>query len=139
MTAGLQGKRVLLAEDFFGLAMMVRQMLENAGCVVIGPVPSVEKGLAMAEGEALDAALLDVSLKDGKVFPLAERLQERQVPFIFTTAYDDAWAIPERYRTAPRVTKPFSEEELYRQMSNIFTLEESPKHGAPTQLSPPIP
>jgi hypothetical protein len=51
---------------------------------------------------------------------LAERLQEQRVPFIFATAYDDAWAIPERYRGAPRVTKPFSEEELHRQMSSMF-------------------
>ena len=124
MSNALQGKKILLAEDFFGLAIMVRQMLENAGCVVVGPVPSVEKGLAIAEGESLDGALLDVSLKDGKVFPLAQRLQERQVPFIFATAYDDAWAIPEQYRGAPRVTKPFSEEELHKQMTTIFA--ESP-------------
>jgi DNA-binding response OmpR family regulator len=116
----LTGKRILLAEDFFSLAEMVRLMLENLGCVVVGPVPSIQKAIPLIETERLDAALLDVSLKDGKVFPVAEKLQACGVPFVFATAYDDEWAIPPEYRGAPRVVKPFSEDDLSSAMCALF-------------------
>lgn len=116
----IAGKRVLLAEDFFGLAEMVRAMLENIGCVVVGPVPSIEKALRYADATQIDAAVLDVSLNDGKVFPVAEKLQSQGVPFVFATAYDDDCAIPPAFRFAPRVIKPFSEEELNNTMVRLF-------------------
>jgi CheY-like chemotaxis protein len=122
----LVGKRVLLAEDFFSLAEMVRQMLENLGCVVVGPVPSVQKALPLVQTEQLDAALLDVSLKDGKVFPLADELHTRGIPYIFATAYDDEWAIPPAYRSAPRVVKPFSEDELGTTLCALFSAAPKP-------------
>lgn len=122
----LAGKRILLAEDFFSLAEMVRTMLENFGCTVVGPVPSIEKALPLVDTNHIDGALLDVSLKDGKVFPVAERLQSLGVPFVFATAYDDECAIPAALRFAPRVIKPFSEEELGATMRRLFS---SPSAG----------
>lgn len=122
---GLTGKRILLAEDFFSLAEMVRAMLEGFGCIVVGPVPSVQKALPLIDISQIDAALLDVSLKDGKVFPVAERLQSLGLPFVFATAYDDDCAIPPAFRLAPRVIKPFSEDELISTMTRLFAPQAS--------------
>jgi hypothetical protein len=45
----------------------------------------------------LDAAVLDIKLRDGVVYPVAEALQARSVPFVFTTGYGEH-AIPDRYK-----------------------------------------
>jgi hypothetical protein len=46
--------------------------------------------LQAAECEALDAALLDINIVGGTVFPVAEILARRGIPFLLATGYDDS-------------------------------------------------
>jgi len=102
----LQGRRLLVVEDDYLIAQDIRCHLEDAGDEVIGPMPSVSKALAaIATGTRIDAALLDVNLKGEQVFPVADALAKRRVPFVFTTGYD-ASALPESYRHVSRCEKP---------------------------------
>jgi hypothetical protein len=50
--------------------------------------------------------VLDVNLRGDMVFPVADALRARGIPFAFATGYD-GWALPERFADAPRVEKPF--------------------------------
>jgi CheY-like chemotaxis protein len=98
--ASLQGRRVLVVEDEAAEALMLEDLLAQAGCVVIGPAGTTESALNLIEQEAVDCAVLDVKLLDGQVFPVADTLVARGVPFVFATAYE-ADALGARYAGAP--------------------------------------
>jgi DNA-binding response OmpR family regulator len=106
MGAELERKRILLVEDEYFIASDLRRLLEQHGITVVGPVGGLEAGLVLAE-EDLDAAVLDVNLEGAYSFPIADRLADRAIPFMFVTGYDD-WALPACYRDIPRVAKPFA-------------------------------
>jgi ActR/RegA family two-component response regulator len=92
----LNGKRVLIVEDDYFIADETRRALESAGAIVIGPASSVESALALIDTTTPDGAILDIRLDGELVFPIAERLQETGIPFVFATAYLGI-DIPERY------------------------------------------
>lgn len=103
----LNGLSVLAVEDEYLIAEELRRGLEDAGATVLGPVPSVARALALvdAEGGTIDGAVLDVNLGSEKVFPVADALTRRKIPFLFVTGYGES-AVPERYRHVVRCEKP---------------------------------
>lgn len=102
----LTGLRILVVEDNLLLADIVCEALEGYGCDVVGPFASLRTGLQMAVDSRIDGALLDVRLTDGLCFPIARILEDRQVPYLFLTAYDDERVIPPQFRRAIRLAKP---------------------------------
>jgi DNA-binding response OmpR family regulator len=107
----LQGKRVLIVEDEPLIAMMIEEQLADIGCVVVGPFERLQLGLAAARGEPVDFALLDVNVAGEKVFPIAEELDQRGVPFLFLTGYGDGALAPDRPHWEA-LSKPFRAEQL---------------------------
>jgi two-component SAPR family response regulator len=105
------GKSVLVVEDEMLLALDLEYMLKRQGHQVIGPAATVGAGLELARSGQPDAAILDVRLRGETVFPLAELLIERGVPFVFLTGYGRI-DIPADMRAAPRLQKPVSEDDL---------------------------
>lgn len=104
--APLSGRRVLVVEDEYFLARELERGLRAAGSVVIGPVPSIEAALDLLAGDpAPEVALLDINLGGEKVFPVADALTARSIPFVFTTGYDEA-DILARFSGTPRLQKP---------------------------------
>lgn len=109
MTNALQGRRVLVIEDESLVAMLLETILDDMGCTVVGPESNIDDGLVAATTEAsLDAALLDVNVAGREVFPVAEALRARGVPFVFSTGYGEA-GLPEHWRGNPTIQKPFTE------------------------------
>ena len=76
------------------------------------PAARLEQALALAERERLDGAVLDVNLDGQMVFPVAEVLRRRGIPFLFLTGYDSAAALPRDFRSERRLIKPVRLEEL---------------------------
>lgn len=102
----LKGRKVLVVEDQFAVALDLCEGLDREGASVVGPVSSVEDALQMLESSARpDVAVLDIQLHGGLVYPVADRLQELGVPYLFTSACEPH-EIPEQYRYAPRFDKP---------------------------------
>ena len=114
------GLRILVVEDNFLAAEVVRDMLESNGCTVVGPVGRIADGLRLAEQEALDGAVLDVNLNGDWCFPIAEALRRRDVPFIFLTGYDDAAIIPVELQPARRLSKPVLGPHLIEALSEVI-------------------
>jgi DNA-binding response OmpR family regulator len=81
--------RILVVEDETILAMMIEDALVDEGYTVVGPFARLDDALQAAEREALDAALLDINIVGGMVFPVAEMLARRGVPFFLATGYDN--------------------------------------------------
>lgn len=101
----LRDKHILIVEDDYLVADQTRRELENCGAVIIGPVPSVDLALDLLESRKIDAAILDIDLAGETVYPLADMLSERKIPFVFATGYD-ASLMPEKYRGFILCEKP---------------------------------
>lgn len=81
-------RAVLIVEDEFLIAMDLDLILSRHGWAVIGPAATVAEALRLLQAEQPAVAVLDVTLKDGAVSPVAAALRERNVPFIVASAYD---------------------------------------------------
>ena len=109
MSQALTGRRVLVVEDESLVAMLLETILEDMGCTTVGPAANIDDGLALvADDEHLDAALLDVNVAGRHVFPVAEALKARGVPFVFSTGYGEG-GLPEEWRGQATIQKPFTE------------------------------
>ena len=106
--SALHDCRILVAEDEYLIADEFCMELGEAGAVVVGPAGTVEDALQLiASAPALDGAVLDVNLRGETVYPAADLLIERGVPFVFATGYD-ASIIPSRFGHVARCEKPVS-------------------------------
>lgn len=105
-------RRVLVVEDEFLIALDIQTLLEDLGCEVLGPCPSVAKALALLETELPDLAILDVNLGRERSTPVAEALRDRSVPYGLATGYDAAQLPEPALRDAPRIRKPISPSSL---------------------------
>jgi DNA-binding response OmpR family regulator len=118
----LRGLRVLIVEDEYLLADDLYNTLTDAGAEVLGPIASVRDATAFIASEpSIDAAVLDVNLRGELVYPVADALLARGVPFAFATGYDK-WSLPERFAHAPRVEKPFKGQAVTDMMRAMMKL-----------------
>lgn len=117
--SNIPGLRIMVVEDEFWVAEDMAQTLAQAGAQVIGPISNVGEAIEwLRENWPIDAAVLDINLSGEKVFPLADALVERSVPFIFTTGYDTD-IIPQRFREIPRIEKPARPARVIREVAAV--------------------
>jgi two-component SAPR family response regulator len=116
----LAGLRILIVEDEFLLAMELEMLLQRHGCLVVGPVSSVARALALLAAEPPDAAVLDVNLRGERATPIAAALQAREVPFVLITGYSGSQLSEPELRVAPRIDKPVSCRALCRAMTEAL-------------------
>jgi DNA-binding response OmpR family regulator len=114
----LEGLRVLVVEDEVLIAMLIADVLQDAGCRLVGPVPRRAAALEVAIREQIDAAVLDVNLAGELVFPVADLLAERNIPFLFLTGYANV-ATGKAYAGRPMLRKPFRPEALLAQLAKL--------------------
>lgn len=119
----LAGRRVLLVEDETVVALMIEDMLEDLGCLLVESVASFDKALETADAVEADVALLDVNLGGQEIFPVAERLQARGIPAVFATGYGSA-GLPERWRDNAVLAKPFMVEDLREALGRVLARRE---------------
>ena len=108
------GKTVLILEDEPIIAFALEDMLIEDGADVIA-VGSLQDGLANARDERFDFAILDINLHGEKSYPVAARLDELGVPFVFATGYGDA-EHPPRFAKCPTITKPYQFSQIREQL-----------------------
>lgn len=111
---------ILVVEDEYMLADDLRTELGDADAVVIGPVGTIEDALQIVHSDKkIDGAVLDINLRGEMVFPLADLLAHRGVPFLFTTGYDDT-VIPTRFADVVRCEKPISMTKVAKAIGKII-------------------
>jgi len=122
----IAGRRILLVEDEGVQATATAEILTELGCTVIGPLSGLAEAVRMAAMAPLDGALLDVNVRGRSVFPVAEILDERGTPFLFTTGYGDpGWG----NRRVPVLRKPFRRQDLAQALHQMLA-------GAPVPVDP---
>jgi hypothetical protein len=85
---------ILIADHQPVTAMDIAGTVRDTGGHVLGPVDSIEEGLKLADSAALMGAILDCTLRDGEITPLAEVLIGRGVPLVLHTDRD----LPDGFR-----------------------------------------
>ena len=118
--SALQGARVLVAEDEALVAMTLLDLVEDAGAEPLGPFARVSDCRSALDNATPDVAILDVRLRDGESFSIAERLVERGVPVIFHSGH---MAEKEWYGPVDQVrfcSKPCAPEKLTEILEDVL-------------------
>ena len=101
----LNGARLLIVEDEYLLAREMADYFENLGVEIVGPVGTVAHALALIASSHIQIAVLDVNLRNERVYPVADLLTLKQIPFVFASGYGSELE-PDAYAGAPRCIKP---------------------------------
>jgi two-component sensor histidine kinase/CheY-like chemotaxis protein len=99
------GTTILLVEDEPLVALMIQKLVVSLGYSVAGPYATVAQASGAIDSEHFTVAILDINLAGELVFPVADILSSRQIPFIFTTGYGPERVVP-RFAHVPLLPKP---------------------------------
>jgi CheY-like chemotaxis protein len=113
------GRRILVVEDEFLIRMLLEDMLTDLGYDLVGVAGRVDEAAEMAKTKDFDLAILDVNLDGHDVYPVAELIGKRGLPFMFVTGYGGR-GLPENYRGRPTLQKPFQLDELKRMLAQLL-------------------
>ncbi|HEX2216475.1 MAG TPA: response regulator [Xanthobacteraceae bacterium] len=118
-SSGGQPRRVLVVEDEILIGMLLEDMLGDLGYEVAATASRVDEAVKLAHEVSVDAAILDVNLNGQDVYPVAEVLAARGIPFVFATGYGER-GLPQAYHERPTLPKPFQQETLGRKLAGLF-------------------
>jgi CheY-like chemotaxis protein len=107
----LAGRRILVVEDEMLISLLIEDILADQHCIVVGPFDRVPAAIGAARHERIDAALLDVNVAGVKIYPVAEILAARGIPFMLLSGYG-AEAVPTNHPNWRACSKPFRPEDL---------------------------
>jgi CheY-like chemotaxis protein len=107
----LNAKNILVVEDDPILSLDLVDTIERAGGTAVGPAHTVDQALKLAASEALDAAVLDVWLGSRTSFEVADRLDQRGIPYLFQTGHPQETS-RRSARPVPTLEKPVAPERL---------------------------
>lgn len=118
----LANARVLVVEDEMLVAMTVEDALTAHGAEVVGPAMRLETALAMVDTAAIDAAILDINLHGDRSYPVAQKLRDRGIPFVFATGYGHAEGI-EAFADVATLAKPYRIDDLIEAVTRLLATD----------------
>ncbi|WP_242095634.1 MULTISPECIES: response regulator [unclassified Sphingomonas] len=111
--------RILIVEDEPLIAMMLEDFLDVLDRQVAGSADSVQSALALIDAGGIDAAILDVNLRGGeKSAPIADRLAELGIPFVFATG-GSADSDLGHHADRPKLHKPFTMDGVAKALDSL--------------------
>ena len=116
----LTGRRVLVIEDEYFLADDIARALTALGARVVGPYGDLDEATGVVDRDiTIDAAIMDINLRNDLVFPLARLLRSRKVPLVFTTGYDRNSIEPE-FHDVQLWGKPLDLNAMTRELTSML-------------------
>ena len=106
----LNGKRCLVLDDEFLIALDIQQILELAGAKHVASVASASEAIELLRREPkFDLAVLDVKLggAEGHSLGVAAMLAKAGTPFVFLTGMRVDNVHAKKFPQAPVVEKPY--------------------------------
>ena len=101
------GRSILVVEDEPLIAMMLEDFLETLGHRIHASCDNLADALSASETGGFDLAILDVNLKGELVWPVAEVLRSRGVPFVIASG-GHVEPPPASFAEAPLLEKPYT-------------------------------
>jgi CheY-like chemotaxis protein len=118
-TNTVSGRRILVVEDEMMIRMLLEDMLSDLGYTIVAACGGIDEALGCAKQAEIDVAILDVNLSGTPVYPVADALEARGVPFLFSTGYGER-GVADTYRDHPTLQKPFQMEGLERALKKLL-------------------
>lgn len=118
--SGPPRRSVLVVEDEMLIGMLLEDMLDDLGHQVHAVAGRVDEAMTHAQDGSFDVAILDVHLNGEEVYPVADVLASRGIPFVFATGYGER-GLPQQFRDRPTLQKPFQRDDLERTLSLVLT------------------
>ena len=118
----LDGHDLLLVEDSLIIALDAEDILVRLGAESVQTAATVDGALDLIQASKPKLAMLDINLGDQNSFPIADRLSDLDVPFLFATGYGEQAQLPQRHRGRPVVQKPYTMENVARAVSDILLM-----------------
>lgn len=109
----VSGTRILVLEDEPMVCMAMEDALLDLGCIVLGPFMQLDDAFDFVRDhkDEIDIALLDINIQGERSFSLADQLVQLNIPFFFSTGYDEA-GIDWHWRSWPNIGKLFTRARL---------------------------
>ena len=111
--------RLLVVEDEYLNRMLLEDMLADLGYDVAAAVGTIAEASELAASGDFNAAILDVNLDGQEIYPVAEILAKRGLPFVFVTGYGER-SLTEPYRDRPALQKPFQIAQLKAALDELL-------------------
>jgi two-component sensor histidine kinase len=108
----LARRSVLLVEDSLIISLDCEDILLRLGADSVATHATAEGALDSLDGSAPSLAILDINLGDRTSFPVADRLLQHGIPFLFASGYGEQASLPMEHRTRQVVQKPYTLENL---------------------------
>lgn len=102
---------MFLVEDEALIRMMITEMLEELGHIVVAEAANIKEASALAETADFEIAILDINVGGKRIDPVAEIIAGRCLPFMFASGYGTGGP-PHKFRHIRTVQKPFATESL---------------------------
>lgn len=118
----LAGTRLLVLDDEPMLAYDLADLLRSHGADICGPCFSLDEAehVVANDNEPVHCAVLDIQIGKDYVWPIADRLAERDTPFLFISAYCGMNDLPERFRDRHCLTKPVDQAKLQQALAELI-------------------
>ena len=117
----LQGKDVLLVEDSLIIALDAEDLLDRLGAGSVVTESTAVGAIAAIETKRPDIAILDINLGDHDSVPIANRLAELGVPYIFATGYGEQSQLPDEHKSRSVLQKPYTLASLSRRLHDLLS------------------
>jgi DNA-binding response OmpR family regulator len=111
--------RILIIEDEPMLSSSIEDMGRELGCHIVGPAARLDHALTLALQSDIDVAVLVINVDGSVIYPVADVLRFRGIPFFFSVG-DDFRPLPQRFEGSPTLPKPFSTQALSNALGEIL-------------------
>lgn len=108
----LAGRTALLVEDSLIISLDAEDILVRLGADNVVTQATAQGAIDYLETATPSLAVLDINLGDRTSFPVANRLLDLNVPFVFASGYGEQASLPIEHRNRPVVQKPYTLEKV---------------------------
>ncbi len=116
----LKGCTVLLVEDSLIIALDAEDIVQRLGAANVVTAANVEDALSSILDADPSLALLDINLGDQNSFPIADRLSELGIPFMFATGYGEQAQLPANHKARAVLQKPYTLSNVARALPQLL-------------------
>ena len=110
--------KVLVVEDEPLIGMIIKDFLGGFGYSVVGPIEILKAAVLLAATEQIDVAVVDINISELVATAVADKLIEREIPFLFVSGYEKMRGT--RYASIPLLRKPFAPEDLHDAVERVL-------------------
>lgn len=117
----LYGHAILVVEDQAIIAMAMAAAIRKANGHVVGPAASAKVALDLIGKNNISAAVLDVTLADGTVAPVVERLVELGVPIVIQSGVGLPSDLASRFPDLIVLIKPTTSVTVVNELAKLIS------------------